>query len=100
MAVEATVNRLLHPWYPDTVHEVLYQVFNGRYEYTSAPLLASAEPTAEHYEAVHAALCGPGVLPDALPDGRTAVFFGREPQNQYIAATSRFHTFCYEYPTP
>jgi len=89
---EVILNRILNEAFPGTVSGVLYQKYNGSYQFSTAPLLASTTPNQTNIDAVNAALFGTPVL-----DATNVVFFGRSPENSNIAATIGAHYFCRAY---
>lgn len=89
---EVVFNRMLNEAFPNTAYEVLYQRYNGSWQFSTAPLLASTTPNQTNYDAVFAALYGPQVL-----DSEDVVFFSRSPENSRIAAHIGAHYFCREY---
>lgn len=89
---EVALNRMLNPAFPDTVYGVLYQTYNGAWQFSTAPLLASTTPNQTNYDAVFAALYGPQVL-----DSTDVVFFSRSPENSRVADHIGAHWFCREY---
>lgn len=89
---EVILNRMLNKAFPNTAYEVLYQTYNGRYQFSTAPLLASTAPNQTNIDAVMAALYGTPVL-----DSTNVVFFARYPENNSIAAVIGAHYFCRAY---
>lgn len=89
---ETILNRMLSGQFPNTISDVLYQRYNGQYQFSTAPLLASTKPNQTNIDAVMAALYGTPVL-----DAVNVVFFGRAPENNSIAAVIGAHYFCRAY---
>lgn len=89
---EVIFNRMLNEAFPNTAYEVLYQRYNGSWQFSTAPLLASTTPNQTNYDAVFAALYGPQVL-----DSTDVVFFSTFPLNNRIADHIGAHYFCREY---
>ena len=89
---EVVLNRVIHQDFPDSVGEVLHQGEGTAVpQFSTIGLLTTAEPTREQYDAIDAALYGPGILPDDV------VFFSRAGENDRVWGTIGGHVFCYAY---
>lgn len=87
--VEVVFNRMLSPYFPDTVEEVVFQKYYDVWQFSPAPYLYTAEPTAENYNAVWVAYRG--------LDPKTTietVYFSGSPYNEHISAIIGGHYFC------
>ena len=82
---EVVFNRMLSEYFPDTLHEVIYE----KNQFTTADNVHSADPCSTQYMAIEAALNGPNILP------LDVVFFSRAPQNDNIWGSIGNHVFCY-----
>ena len=82
---EVVFNRMLSEYFPDTLHEVIYE----KNPFTTADNVHSADPGSTQYMAIEAALNGPNILP------LDVVFFSRAPQNDNIWGSVGNHVFCY-----
>ena len=82
---EVVFNRMLSEDFPDTLHDVIYQMN----QFTTAGNVHNADPGNTQYLAIDAALNGPNILPLEV------VFFSRGPQNDNIWGSIGNHVFCY-----
>ena len=87
--VEVVFNRVLSPYFPDTVEEVVLQKLGGRWQFSPAPYLYTAEPNEENCNAVWVAYRGL----DPVTTLET-VYFSTEPYNNHISAIIGGHYFC------
>ena len=89
---EVILNRAVHPDFPDSVQEVIHQGASTKVpQFSTVYRLSDAEPGADQYDAVEAALSGPSILP---PD---VVFFSRGGENDRVFKQIGGHIFCYRY---
>lgn len=86
---EAILNRVAAENFPDRIADVIHQ--ENPQQFTTAPYIDKAEPGAEQYAAVDAALYGEPVLP------LDVVYFSREPENGNLWGIIGGHSFCYQY---
>ena len=86
---EVILNRVACGAFPDTVESVIFQ--DKPLQFTTAPLLSTAEPGEEQYNAVDNAMYGDPVLPTSV------VFFDAEPMNGNVWGTIGGHVFCGPY---
>ena len=86
---EVILNRVASGAFPDTVEEVVMQ--DKPLQFTTSPLLDTAEPGEDQYNAVDNALYGEPVLPE------TVVFFDTKPMNDNVWGTIGNHIFCGPY---
>lgn len=89
--VEVVLNRILSPSFPDTVEGVVFQKLGAYWQFSPAPILSTATPTEEQYEAVAAAIQGDEPITDA-----DVVYFSVGAYNERIYATIGNHVFCRE----
>lgn len=82
---EVVFNRMLSEYFPDTLHEVIYE----KNQFTTARNVHNADPGSTQYMAIEAALNGPNILP------LDVVFFSVAPQNDNIWGSIGNHVFCY-----
>ncbi len=88
---EVVFNRVLHPSFPDSVHDVLHQD-----EHSAVPQFGSilrvdgVEPQQEQWEAINAALADPILDADV-------VFYSRSGENNRVWGKIQDHVFCREY---
>ena len=82
---EVVFNRMLSEYFPDTLHEVIYE----KNQFTTARNVHNADPSSTQYMAIEAALNGPNILP------LDVVFFSVAPQNDNIWGSIGNHVFCY-----
>lgn len=87
--VEVVFNRVLSPYFPDTVEEVVFQKLGETWQFSPAPYLYTAEPNEENCNAVWVAYRGL----DPVTTLET-VYFSTEPYNNHISATIGGHYFC------
>jgi len=89
---EVVFNRVLHPGFPDTVHEVLHQGQGTDVpQFSVIDNLHLAEPNEEQYDAIFEALYGDSILPTDV------VFFSRGGENDRVWGKIGDHVFCREY---
>lgn len=86
---EVILNRVAAENFPDRIADVIHQ--ENPQQFTTAPYIDKAEPGAEQYAAVDAALYGEPVLP------LDVVYFSREPENGNLWGIIGGHSFCYQY---
>lgn len=86
---EVILNRVAAENFPDRIADVIHQ--ENPQQFTTAPYIDKAEPGAEQYAAVDAALYGEPVLP------LDVVYFSREPGNGNLWGIIGGHSFCYQY---
>lgn len=87
--IEVVFNRMLSPYFPDTVEEVVFQKYGNVWQFSPAPYLWTAEPDATQYAAVHTAIYNPeSILPVET------VYFSRSAYNEYVVAVIENHVFC------
>lgn len=86
---EVILNRVAAENFPDRIADVIHQ--ENPQQFTTAPYIDKAEPGAEQYAAVDAALYGEPVLP------LDVVYFSREPENGNLWGIIGGHSFCYRY---
>ena len=86
---EVILNRVAAENFPDRIADVIHQ--ENPQQFTTAPYIYKAEPGAEQYAAVDAALYGEPVLP------LDVVYFSREPENGNLWGIIGGHSFCYQY---
>ena len=86
---EVILNRVAAENFPDRIADVIHQ--ENPQQFTTAPYIDKAEPGAEQYAAVDAALYGEPVLP------LDVVHFSREPENGNLWGIIGGHSFCYQY---
>ena len=86
---EVILNRVAAENFPDRIADVIHQ--ENPQQFTTAPYSDKAEPGAEQYAAVDAALYGESVLP------LDVVYFSREPENGNLWGIIGGHSFCYQY---
>lgn len=86
---EVILNRAAAENFPDRIADVIHQ--ENPQQFTTAPYIDKAEPGAEQYAAVDAALYGEPVLP------LDVVYFSREPENGNLWGIIGGHSFCYQY---
>lgn len=90
--VEVIFNRVLHPEFPNTVHDVLHQGENsGIPQFSTIYAIHTASPVQEQYDAIYGALYGDTIL-DA-----DVVFFSQSGENSRVWGRIGNHTFCREY---
>lgn len=89
---EVVLNRVLSPYFPDTVRDVLHEgEGTGNPQFSTIIILDTALPSEAQYEAVDAAVNGPNILPEDV------VFFSREGENERVWGKIEDHVFCYAY---
>lgn len=86
---EVILNRVAAENFPDRIADVIHQ--ENPQQFTTAPYIDKAEPGAEQYAAVDAALYGEPGLP------LDVVYFSREPENGNLWGIIGGHSFCYQY---
>lgn len=86
---EVILNRVAAENFLDRIADVIHQ--ENPQQFTTAPYIDKAEPGAEQYAAVDAALYGEPVLP------LDVVYFSREPENGNLWGIIGGHSFCYQY---
>lgn len=86
---EVVLNRVASGAFPDTVEKVVMQ--DKPLQFATFPLLDTAEPGEDQYDAVDNALYGDPVLPE------TVVFFDTQPMNDNVWGTIGNHIFCGPY---
>lgn len=86
---EVILNRVAAENFPDRIADVIHQ--ENPQQFTTAPYIDKAEPGAEQYAAVDAALYGEPVLP------LDVVYFSGEPENGNLWGIIGGHSFCYQY---
>ena len=86
---EVILNRVAAENFPDRIADGSHQ--ENPQQVTTAPYIDKAEPGAEQYAAVDAALYGEPVLP------LDVVYFSREPENGNLWGIIGGHSFCYQY---
>ena len=86
---EVILNRVAAENFPDRIADVIHQ--ENPQQFTTAPYIDKAEPGAEQYAAVDAALYGEPVLP------LDVAYFSREPENGNLWGIIGGHSFCYQY---
>lgn len=86
---EVILNRVAAENFPDRIADVIHQ--ENPQQFTTAPYIDKAEPGAEQYAAVDAALYGEPVLP------LDVVYFSREPENGNLWGIIGGHSFCYQH---
>lgn len=86
---EVILNRVAAENFPDRIADVIHQ--ENPQQFTTAPYIDKAEPGAEQYAAVDAALYGEPVLP------LDVVYFSRELENGNLWGIIGGHSFCYQY---
>lgn len=87
--VEVVFNRMLSPYFPDTVEEVVFQKYGDIWQFSPAPYLYTAEPSETNYSAVWVAYHGSD--PVTTLD---TVYFSGGPYNEHISAIIGNHYFC------
>lgn len=87
--IEVVLNRMLSPYFPDTVEEVVFQKYGDVWQFSPAPYLWTAEPSETQYEAVHTAIYS---TENELP--LETVYFSGAPYNDNIVAVIGNHYFC------
>lgn len=87
--VEVVFNRMLSPYFPDTVEDVVFQKYGRVWQFSPAPYLYTAEPLAANYVAVDRAL--EGLDPITTLD---TVYFSGAPYNDKISVVIGGHYFC------
>lgn len=87
--IEVVLNRMLSPYFPDTVEEVVFHKYGDVWQFSPAPYLWTAEPDTTQYAAVHTAIYNPeSILPVET------VYFSRSAYNEYVVAVIENHVFC------
>ncbi|MBR0062999.1 MAG: cell wall hydrolase [Oscillospiraceae bacterium] len=86
---EVVFNRVLSPYFPDTVEEVIFQKYGNVWQFSPAPYLYTATPNEENCNAVWVAY-------RALDPVTTleTVYFSTEPYNDHILKVIGGHYFC------
>ncbi|MBQ6757057.1 MAG: cell wall hydrolase [Oscillospiraceae bacterium] len=87
--VEVVFNRVLSPYFPDTVEEVIFQKYGDVWQFSPAPYLYTAEPNETNCGAVWAAYRGL----DPITTLET-VYFSTSPYNEHISTIIGGHYFC------
>lgn len=87
--IEVVLNRMLSPYFPGTVEEVVFQKYGDVWQFSPAPYLWTAEPSETQYEAVHTAIYS---TENELP--LETVYFSGAPYNDNIVAVIGNHYFC------
>ena len=90
--VEVILNRVLHPAFPDTVHDVLHQDEHTKVpQFSTVYSIGRVEPNAMQYAAIEAALYGTPILDTDV------VFFSTGGENDRVWGQIGAHVFCREY---
>lgn len=87
--IEVVFNRMLSPYFPDTVEEVVFQKYGDVWQFSPAPYLWTAEPGEVQFDAVHTALTSTEYILTA-----DTVYFSGAPYNEHISAIIGGHYFC------
>ena len=89
---EVVFNRVVHPDFPNTVHDVIHQGEGTRVpQFSTVYGIDTAEPTQVQYDAIYAALYGESITP------LDVVFFSRGGENNRVWQKIGDHVFCREY---
>lgn len=87
--IEVVFNRMLSPYFPDTVEAVVFQKYGDVWQFSPAPYLWTAEPGEMQFDAVHTALTSTEYILTA-----DTVYFSGAPYNEHISAIIGGHYFC------